>query len=263
MHLYKEIACTWQLWEGAIFCDKEMMSKFDIVNSRLKHPYLLSFLLLLGFLSSSAQSTNDPALLLKNRGAFGYINTFSLDPEIDGYYLLDEKSFPMTLHLAPTRDPFRVEGGNINLLDYSVLLDFEGSVYTVQPIFVDSVFLKGRWLVNSRYLPGDLEPNQLLYVLNRGPKLTLLKEQRMDLLPPTWNKALQVGNKKKTVQMKVKYYCIDEEGNRYDVTKNIGDFKEEPSYSQLRKFYKGQKLDFKDEADIMRFAKYADTVVEK
>jgi len=216
---------------------------------------------LLAYSIASAQVTNDPSMLIKNRGAFGYITTFEPDAEIEGDYFFSEESIPMTLHLTPTKDPYKVEKGNINLLDFSILIDFEGSTYAVQPLFVDSLFMDGSWLLNTRHIAGSSEPNQLFFLLHRGKSMTLHKEQKMELLQPTYVEALQVGNRNYTLQPRLKYYCVTSEGLRYDVTKNISDFKKEPFYAQLKKFYKGQNLDPKKEEDLIRLAKYLDSLV--
>ncbi|MEM9324226.1 MAG: hypothetical protein AAGA85_01160 [Bacteroidota bacterium] len=210
---------------------------------------------------ASAQISNDPAMLIKNRGVFGYITTFAPDPEIEGSYFYGEESFPITLYLAPTKDPFKVAAGNINLLDFSVLMDFEGSQYAVQSLFVDSLFAKGKWMVNARHVRGMEENKMMYFILHRGQRFNLLKEERMDLLAPTYVEALQVGNRNYTVQRKIRYYLINKNGDQYDVTKNIGDFKKEGNFSDLKRFYKGQALDFKEESDLLRFAKYADSLL--
>ncbi len=219
----------------------------------VRHTRLLGMTAVL-FMTCTSIQAQAPTLLVSGNQEFRHIQDFEPDPTIEGDYRLLSEPTTVALYLDGTAEPYNISGANINLLDYSVLLSYEGSTVFIEPKYVDSVRMTQIRLINSKHLSTTTTPDRLLHLVKEVGPMTLFKEQKMELLPPTWNKSLQVGNKNFTLQPSTTYYLLDGGGDLLGISKSLKEFKKTSYFASLKKRVKADGINFKEEAGNIRFA---------
>ncbi len=219
----------------------------------VRHTRLIGMTAVL-FMIGTSSLAQAPTLLVSGSNEFRHIQDFEPDPTIEGNYRLLSEPTTVALYLDGTPDPYNISGANINLLDFSVLLSYESSTVFIEPKYVDSVRMTQSILINSKHLSSTTTPDRLLLLIKEVGSMTLFKEQKMELLPPTWNKSLQVGNKNYTLQSSTTYYLLDGGGDLLGISKSLKEFKKRSYFATLKKRVKADGINFKEEADNIRFA---------
>ncbi len=221
---------------------------------------IIAFTLVLG--TSFAQVSNDPNLLIKNRGSlFGYISTFAPDPEIEGDYLYFEKTVPVTLYLKDGKGTYKIENANIDLINQAVLVDIQDNMYSINYTKIDSAIFLGLRVMDYQHKSATINASTMAMVISQKGNSALYKTIDIQVIKPTYNEALDAGNRNYTLQHKVKYY-IDIEGRGIlDLSKKLKSFKGTDYYDQVKKFVKQNATDFSSDKDMIRLNEFITTII--
>ena len=199
-----------------------------------------------------------PTLLISGDNQFMHIEDFEPDPNVEGEYLRLGEFKPLSLYLDSNPAPYKVPAGDLNLIDFSIVLDFDGRPVFIKVNHIDSAVWKDFKVINSKHLSSSDEEERLMLLVEAGSKTYLYKEQKKDLLPPTYNETLQIGNKKYTLESSTRFYLLDGSGQLLELSKSLKSFKSKSYFSELKRRVKSERWDLKKEEDIRRLADYMD-----
>ncbi|MEM9326031.1 MAG: hypothetical protein AAGA85_10260 [Bacteroidota bacterium] len=216
-------------------------------------PHAIIVLLTLGI--TPILSAQAPTILISGQHQFKKIEDFVPDPNVEGAYQRFESTVDMSLYLEGVEKPYKVRNANINLLDHSVLLGQGGSTVFIRSAYVDSLSTSQLRLVHAKHL-SPTAADLLLQPLQHGAKVSLYKEVKMELLPPTYNESLQIGNKNYTLERYITFYILDPKSMLLPISKNLKAFKNKPYFGALKKFVKSEKIDFDNEQHMLQIAAF-------
>lgn len=221
---------------------------------------VVAFTILFG--AASAQVSNDPDLLVKNRGSmFGYIDTFAPDPEIEGDYLYFEEAVPVMLYLKDGKGTYKIEKANIDLINKAVLVDIKDNMYSINYSKIDSALFQGLRVMDYQNKSDAVNSSMMALILDSNDKSTLYKTVDVQVIKPTYNEALDTGNRNYTLQHKIKYF-IDIKGKGVlDLSKKLRSFKGTEYYNEVKKFVKQYGTDFTSDKDILKLNKFVTTII--
>lgn len=221
---------------------------------------IIVFTLVLG--TSFAQVSNDPNLLVKNRGSmFGYIDTFAPDPEIEGDYLYFKKGVPVTLYLKDGKGTYKIENANIDLINKAVLVDIQNNMYSINYTKVDSAIFLGLRVMDYQYKSEAINASTMAMVLSQNSNSALYKTIDVQVIKPTYNEALDTGNRNYTLQQKVKYYIDIENKGILDLSKKLKSFKGTEYYNEVKKFVRQYGIDFSVDRDVVKLSEFLATLI--
>ena len=221
---------------------------------------IVAFTLILG--SASAQVTNDPNLLVKNRGSmFGYIDTFAPDPEIEGDYLYFKETVPVTLYLKDGKGTYNIENANIDLINKAVLVDIKDNMYSINYSKIDSALFQGLRVMDYQTKSDAINTSMMALIMDSNSKSTLYKTVDVQVIKPTYNEALDTGNRNYTLQHKVKYF-IDVKGKGViDLSKKLKSFKGTDYFNEVKQFVKQYGTDFTSDKDVRKLNEFITTII--
>lgn len=221
---------------------------------------IIVFTLILG--TSYAQVSNDPNLLVKNRGSlFGYIDTFAPDPEIEGDYLYFKKGVPVTLYLKDGKGTYKIENANIDLINKAILVDIQNNMYSINYTKVDSAIFLGLRVMDYQYKSEAINASTMAMVLSRNSTSALYKTVDIQIIKPTYNEALDTGNRNYTLQQKVKYFIDIENKGILDLSKKLKSFKGTEYYTEVKKFVRQYGIDFSADKDVVKLSEFLATLI--
>ena len=209
-----------------------------------------------------SQVSNDPNLLIKNRGSmFGYIDTFAPDPKIEGDYLYFKELVPVTLYLKDGKGTYKIQKSNIDLINKSILVDIRDNMYAINYTKIDSALFHGLKVMDYQYKSDAINDSMMALILSSSGKSTLYKTVEIQVINPTYNEALDTGNRNYTLKQKVRYF-IDIEGEGIlDLSKKLRSFKGTKYYNEMKKFIKQYGTDFSSDQDVMKLGEFLDTLI--
>ena len=223
--------------------------------------YCLLIVCLGWFGVSQAQVSNDPELLVRNRGSmFGYIKTYQPDPELEGDYLYFKELQPVTLHLKDGNGTFQIEKANLDLYNKALLVDIKDNMYAVSYTKIDSAVFEGVNVTDYQSLSSNVSESVLAIVLSKGKGTTLYKTIDIQVIKPTYNEALDTGNRNYVLRKKIKYFIDFGELGILDASKKTKAFKGMPMYDNVRKFTKQNAINFESDQDMIRLHRYIETL---
>jgi len=224
----------------------------------MKHLSIVFSIGLLTILLYQGSLAQAPTLLISGDNQFMHIEDFVPDPMVEGNYLLLGKFLPLSLYLDSNPMPYQVPGGDLNLMDFSIVLDFDGRPVFIKVDYVDSAVWEDTKAINSKHLSMEESDHRLLLLIKMGTHTTLYKERRKELLPPTYNESLQIGNKNYTLESSEKFFIHTVEGSLLEISRNLKSFKGKTYFPNLKRWVKSESLDLKKDQSVLRLADYVD-----
>lgn len=221
-------------------------------------------IILLGLLfqTSYAQVTNDPALLVRNRGGLsGYIQTFQPDPEIDGNYLYFKEPMSVTLYLKDGKGTYKIDKANVDLINKSILVDIKNNMYSINYSKIDSALFQDLRVVDYRLRSTQVNESTMALILDSNNKSTLYKTVDIQLIKPTYNEAMDTGNRNYTLKQKVKYFIEIKDQGILDLSKKLKSFKGTEYFDQVKKFTRKNAIDFTADRDVMQLNDFILTLI--
>lgn len=204
-----------------------------------------------------AQISNDPALLVRNRGGMsGYIKTYQPDPEIEGDFLYFKETVPVMLYLKDGKGTYKIENANIDLIDQSVLVDIRNNMYAINYAKIDSAIFDNVKVMDYQFNSEAFNTSTMALVLARYERATLLKTIDITLIKPTYNEALDTGSRNYTLKHKIKYFIDLQEKGVLDLTKKLKSFKGTAYYNEVKAFVKQYGTDFTSDKDVLKLSEY-------
>ena len=221
---------------------------------------IIAFTLVVQF--TYAQISNDPALLVRNRGGInGYIQTYQPDPEIEGDYLYFDQTVPVVLYLKDGTGTYKIENANIDLINQSVLVDIKDNMYSINYTKIDSALFEGVRIMDYQIKSDAINTSMMALILSSSDKSTLYKTIDIQVIKPTYNEALDTGNRNYTLKQKVKYF-IDVKGKGVlDLSKKLKSFKGTEYYNEVKKFVKQYGTDFTSDKDVQKLNEFVSTLI--
>ena len=154
--------------------------------------------------------------------------------------------------------------GNIDFMSNNVDFDLLGQKHMIPLENVDSVLMGVipndlKNMVVEKYVNGnrlDNDSDYFLHLLVDG-KVKLYKRTKVKIRRANYNKALDIGNKKESYQVKFEYFIFTENGELLEVPKKSKSFlKIIAPYKGAASFYKREKLSNKKEEDLESLITY-------
>lgn len=209
-----------------------------------------------------AQISNDPALLVRNRGGVtGYIQTYEPDPEIEGDYLYFKETIPVLLYLKDGTGTYKIENANIDLINKSVLVDIRDNMYAINYTKIDSAIFDGLKVMDYQFNSKAINTSTMALVLARYGQSTLYKTVDIQLIKPTYNEALDTGSRNYTLKQKIKYYIDLEDKGILDLSKKVKSFKGTEYYNEVKSFVKKYPTDFTSDKDVKKLSEFLATLL--
>lgn len=147
---------------------------------------------------------------------------------------------------------------NYDLLNHTLSVQMEGREYSLDPVAVDSIYIKQsrKTLVNP-ILFGDLSSDLMLLRIYDSPHLSLFRKTTVEVIKPNYNELLDVGNRNFQIDQDFTYLVLEKQESKFVEIK--GKRKELKSWeygNKLNSFVKDQYLDLKSEPDLIRVLTY-------
>lgn len=209
-----------------------------------------------------AQISNDPALLVRNRGGVsGYIQTYQPDPEIEGDYLYFAQSVPVTLYLKDGKGTYKIDNANIDLINQSVLVDIKDNMYAINYTKIDSALFNDVRIMDYQLKSPAVNNSTMALIMSSSVKSTLYKTVDIQLIKPNYNEALDTGSRNYTLKQKVKHFLDIEDKGLLDLSKKLKTFKGTEYYDEVKKFVKQYNTDFTSDKDLMKLHEFINTLI--
>lgn len=130
----------------------------------------------------------------------------------------------------------------------------------VSVVWQDSLFSKARFLVNANKFKQSGVPLTGFVEILVDNEIALLKRMTLNIKKPTYNQALDVGNKdSRIVKEEVYYYSVNNTLARLKSKKDIKAISPK-NQAVLEAFVKEKKIKFNNERDLILFIEYCNSL---
>ena len=211
------------------------------------------FMLLCSYSLVGQQVNRDPAFLITGSG---FLNTRSIEPELEGKTNLFDVFKGGTIHFRP-KDKSESYKGLLNYDIYTnrVLILLNGNTLELDGNRVDSVQFQVEkdsllCMLNSKFLVG-IQQRGFAFDLHHGLRFRLVKLFVLEVIKPTYNELMNVGSRNYIIKPSHRYFIRTKDANifeRFSMRK--------ASFLEIDKEKKYQKLirasDLEKDSDIAR-----------
>lgn len=199
------------------------------------------------------QVNRDPAFLITGSG---FLNTRSIEPELEGKTTLFDVFKSGTIHFRPKDKPESYMGLlNYDIYTNRVLILLNGNTLELDGNRVDSVQFQVEkdsllCMLNSKFLMG-IQQRGFAFDLHDGLRFRLVKLFVLEVIKPTYNELMNVGSRNYIIKPSHRYFIRTKDANifeRFSMRK--------ASFLEIDKEKKYQKLirasDLEKDSDIAR-----------